>query len=191
MTGWSCFRGLPGLCPRLHGGRGERGVCPRGHEAPLVLSVQPAAWTSDLGVGVLDGKLGPSWPPHRGLWLRCPRQGHELTVMEFEKPKPGSVESLFLILARIGEPRPSVPRGGGLRATQPARRPARSPARPAAPTLSGPGGARSFSRALPGRPLLAQTLPPSLKCVSLGVPSGLGSGCCPCPGWSGCQQGQV
>lgn len=113
---------------------GEVGMCvptwPWGAAGACLCSLP--AWPS---VGVLDRKLGPSRPPRRGLWLRCPRQGHELTVMEFGKPKPSSVESLFLILAGIGEAQPSVQRGGGLRATQPARRPAHSPAGPAAPTL--------------------------------------------------------
>lgn len=52
-----------------------------------------AAWTSDRVSG-----LGPKAGP-----LPRSRHGHELTILEFVKPKPGLVENLFLISGqRVG-----------------------------------------------------------------------------------------
>lgn len=60
------------------------------------LSPQPSAWGDSLGqtAGPLLGSC------LAGRWLCFLQDGHELTVMEFVKPKPSTVENLFLISGR-------------------------------------------------------------------------------------------
>lgn len=49
------------------------------------------------------------------------RHGHELTIMEFVKPKPGSVENLFLISGRHLGATAKCVRAGEQRAAHPAQ----------------------------------------------------------------------
>lgn len=78
------------------------------------------ACTSDLGPQVARGlgqKAGPlTGSLTAGRWLCSPRHGHELTVMEFEKPKPDLVEkSVFNFWPASGIRSQVCWRGGGCR----------------------------------------------------------------------------
>lgn len=133
------------------------------------------AWTSDLrpqtsGGGGLGQKAGPlTGSLTAGRWLCAPRHGHELTVMEFEKPKPDSVENLFLISGPYLRSAAKCAGGVGAAGCTAGLAPSSAPRpRPSAPTQPGPGGEGGLFQSFPFRSRLHH-----LSGWALGVPSSL------------------
>lgn len=114
------------------GHQGAAAVCPC---AASCSGSQTSAWG---GLGQTAGPLLGS--RLAGCWLCILQDGHELTVMEFTKPKPSSVENLFLISGRHLEAAAKCVRGvGGCRPNSQPGAQLRSVARALGTHSAGPG----------------------------------------------------